>query len=119
MAQTNNENEAQKTVIITGASGNLGSAVTRTFLAEGYKVIATVTNTEAMKELPQDEHLHAVVIDLADEEQATAFVQSSINSYKKIDAALMLVGGFAMGGINDTTGNDIKKQITLNFETAY
>ena len=32
-----------KTVIITGAAGNLGKACVEKFLAEGYKVIATVT----------------------------------------------------------------------------
>ena len=39
---------AGKTVIITGANGNLGSAVTKEFLNKGYKVVATVI-TEAMK----------------------------------------------------------------------
>jgi NAD(P)-dependent dehydrogenase (short-subunit alcohol dehydrogenase family) len=31
-----------KLVIITGANGNLGSAVTQTFLSKGYRVVATV-----------------------------------------------------------------------------
>jgi NAD(P)-dependent dehydrogenase (short-subunit alcohol dehydrogenase family) len=35
-----------KTVIITGANGNLGSAVTGLFLERGYNVIATVVNDE-------------------------------------------------------------------------
>ena len=30
-----------KTVVITGANGNLGSAVTKEFLDKGYKVVAT------------------------------------------------------------------------------
>src|SRR5439155_6301298 len=42
-----------------------------------------------------------------------------ISKYKIIDAAMMLVGGFAMGDIAATSGEDLKKQFTLNFETAY
>jgi hypothetical protein len=32
-----------------------------------------------------------------------------INKYKTVDAALMLVGGFAMGTISATSVNDIDK----------
>ena len=46
-------------------------------------------------------------------------MQKVIDTHKIIDAALMLVGGFAMGAIKDTKLEDIQKQITLNFETAY
>src|SRR5205085_8602015 len=38
---------------------------------------------------------------------------------KTINGALLLVGGFAMGGIKDTSTADIKKQFSLNFETAF
>ncbi len=31
-----------KTAIVTGASGNMGQAVVKKFLAEGYNVISTV-----------------------------------------------------------------------------
>jgi NAD(P)-dependent dehydrogenase (short-subunit alcohol dehydrogenase family) len=47
------------------------------------------------------------------------FINKTIAKHKKIDAALMLVGGFAMGTINETKGADIQKQFSLNFETAY
>lgn len=108
-----------KTVIITGASGNLGNAVTRTFLEKGYTVIATVSREESRKELPVHEKLYVETVDLTNEEQTTAFIKKVITAHHKIDAALLLVGGFEMGKISETTGNDIKKQISLNFETAY
>jgi len=108
-----------KTVIITGANGNLGSAVTKEFLNKGYKVIATVI-TEAMKsDFAPNENLEVQVVDLTSEEEASSFVQSVIGKYKKVDAALLLVGGFAAGDITSTKLGDIKKQISLNFDTAY
>jgi NAD(P)-dependent dehydrogenase (short-subunit alcohol dehydrogenase family) len=108
-----------KTVIITGANGNLGSAVTAEFLGKGYRVIATVRKEEDRTELPPHENLQVEVIDLNDESKAAGFVKHAISENTTIDAALLLVGGFAMGDIDKTTMNDIRQQIALNFETAY
>lgn len=108
-----------KTVIITGANGNLGSAVTQLFLQRGYQVIATVTSEEAKQTLPSHENLHVEIIDLTNEAAAATLLQSLIKQYQTIDAALLLVGGFAAGNLESTTLEDIKKQISLNFDTAY
>ena len=108
-----------KNVLITGANGNLGQAVTTLFLERGYNVIATVAKEESKAELPPHNNLHIAVVDLIDEEKTTSFVQDLISTHKNIDAALLLVGGFAMGDLKSTSINDIKKQLALNFDTAY
>lgn len=108
-----------KTVIITGANGNLGTAVTNEFLAKGYSVIATVRSENDQKGFPAHEHLSVAVVDLNDGAGVAAFVQKAIAQYGRIDAALMLVGGFATGDISKTAMQDIQKQIALNFETAF
>lgn len=108
-----------KTVIITGANGNLGTAVTTLFLEQAYKVIATVVTEEGKNGLPVHQNLEVVVVNLTNEDETALFVQNVITRYKKIDAALLLVGGFAMGNLKSTSSGDIKKQIALNFDTAY
>jgi len=108
-----------KTVIITGASGNLGMAVTSIFLLKGYRVVATVHDQEDLKELPQNQNLQADVLDLTNEAETETFVQKIIDRHQTIDGALLLVGGFAAGNISETKSGDIKKQISLNFDTAY
>jgi short-subunit dehydrogenase len=108
-----------KTVIITGASGGLGTAVTKNFLSKGYNVIATIRKEEDRKELPQNENLKIEVIDLTNEEETEKFIKKIIDQRQTIDGALLLVGGFAMGDIAATKSGDIKKQIILNFDTAY
>jgi NAD(P)-dependent dehydrogenase (short-subunit alcohol dehydrogenase family) len=108
-----------KNVIITGATGNLGMAVTNLFLAEGYYVIATVTNAQAQQALPAHPNLEVRVVNLIHEEEAASFVQDAITRHLQVHAALLLVGGFAMGNLKSTSGEDIKKQLALNFETAY
>jgi NAD(P)-dependent dehydrogenase (short-subunit alcohol dehydrogenase family) len=108
-----------QTIIITGANGNLGTAVTHTFLNKGYTVIATIHTEQDKKDLPGHKNLHVHTVDLANEAAAAAFIRSSIDTHKKIDGALMLAGGFTMGNLGATTSEDIQKQISLNFGTAY
>src|SRR2546423_6799948 len=62
---------------------------------------------------------HFKSVALAKKEAATSFIKETIAKYQKIDGALLLVGGFAMGTIETTTGADIDKMISLNFKTAY
>lgn len=108
-----------KVAIVTGSSGNLGQEVVRKFIAEGYKVIGTVIpNDPVPMDFPADS-FEKVVVDLMNEDSSAAFIQSVIEKYKSIDAAILTVGGFAMGKIADTKASDVYKQYKLNFETAY
>ncbi|MEO7048078.1 MAG: SDR family NAD(P)-dependent oxidoreductase [Ferruginibacter sp.] len=108
-----------KTVIITGADGNLGTAVTKAFIKDGYNVIATVVNEDAKKKIESHAQLDIRVVNLTIENDTSDFIKSVIEKYNQVDAALLLVGGFAMGNMEATTGTDLKKMYSLNFETAF
>jgi NAD(P)-dependent dehydrogenase (short-subunit alcohol dehydrogenase family) len=108
-----------KTAIVTGASGNMGQAVVKKFMEEGYKVIGTVIPNDKVKlDFPEDK-FEKRVVDLVNEEEAANFVSEVIKKYETIDVAVLTVGGFAMGKIADTRTSDILKQYQLNFETTY
>jgi NAD(P)-dependent dehydrogenase (short-subunit alcohol dehydrogenase family) len=109
----------QQTVIVTGASGNLGQAVVKKFLAEGYRVIGTILPNDSVKINIDDTHFIKVFVDLANEEDALEFIEMIVAKYDTIHAAVLTVGGFAMGKIADTKTGDIAKQYQLNFVTAY
>jgi NAD(P)-dependent dehydrogenase (short-subunit alcohol dehydrogenase family) len=113
------KNKYMKTVIITGANGNLGTAVTKEFIDRNYRVIATVPNENLKKDFNPHPNLEISVVNLTEEKETNSFVEKLILKYTMIDAALLLVGGFAMGDIENTTGDDLHKQIALNFETAF
>jgi NAD(P)-dependent dehydrogenase (short-subunit alcohol dehydrogenase family) len=108
-----------KTAIVTGASGNLGQAVVNKFLKEGYNVIGTVIPNDLVPLHFDSDHFEKAVVDLMDEDDAKKFVDAVISKYETIDAVILTVGGFAMGGIADTSAADIMKQYKLNFATAY
>jgi len=108
-----------KTAIITGASGNMGQAVVKKFIDEGYNVIGTIIpNDPVPMDFPADK-LEKVVVDLMNEDDSAKFIDNVISKYGAVDAAVLTVGGFAMGAIAETKTSDIAGQYKLNFETAY
>lgn len=108
-----------KNVIITGANGNLGTAVTTTFLERGYKVIATVAKEEMIKDITPHANLAVKAVNLMNEGEAKAFIDTAIAANGTINAALLLVGGYAAGNVLKATIGDIHTQIALNFDTAF
>ncbi len=108
-----------KTAIVTGASGNLGQAVVKKFIHEGYKVIGTVVPGDATDFGYSPEQFEKRTVDLTDEDESVKFTESVITANGNIEAVVLTVGGFAMGKIEETPTRDITKQYQLNFETAY
>lgn len=108
-----------KTVIITGANGNLGTACVKKFLAEGYRVIAVDGHDNQLGFAAGNPLYIFSSINLGDETATQSFIEGLVKKYNKIDAALMLVGGFAAGNIAAADGAAVKKMFSLNFETAY
>ena len=106
----------KKNVLITGASGNLGKASVEKFLKEGYNVIATVSPGKSLR---YGDNVKTYEVDLTNESAVASVIEQIIGDYSTLDAALLLVGGFAIGSIEKTDGALIKKMFALNFETAY
>ncbi|HZI52054.1 MAG TPA: SDR family oxidoreductase, partial [Chitinophagaceae bacterium] len=105
--------------IVTGAGGNLGQAVCQKFLSEGYYVAGTITSQEKSDPSNKVDNYETVAIDLTDEDATVQFIESVASNKGRIDAAVLTVGGFAMGKVENTSTKDILKQVKLNFETAY
>lgn len=108
-----------KTAIVTGASGNLGQAVVKKFIEEGYRVIGTTEPNDPIAVKISSPNYEEIVVDLRNEDNTAKFIHSIITRYKKIDTVILTVGGFVMGNIEATTSADIMEQYKLNFETAY
>lgn len=107
---------SRKTVVISGANGNLGSAVVNYFLEEKWQVNGLVHHG---KEPLENANYQEVELNLMDESLTEEYVQQLIRSQKRIDSIVLTVGGFEMGDIAKTPSADVVKQFELNFLTAY
>ncbi len=105
-----------RNIIITGAGGNLGSAVVEKFKREGYHIIALL---DPSKNHEVEEADDSYEVDVTDEKAVAEFIKEYNLQYGDVDALAFLVGGFAMGGIAETSQADLEKMFTLNFFSAF
>ncbi len=106
----------KKTVLLTGATGNLGRAVTEHLQEKDYHIYAAV---RAGGRLTATATLTPSVVDLSDEVAAASFVRNGLETFGHIPHAVLTVGGFAMGHARDTSATDIEKMIQINFYSAW
>jgi NAD(P)-dependent dehydrogenase (short-subunit alcohol dehydrogenase family) len=107
-----------RVVLITGASGGLGTAVTRAFLTAGASVIGVARSLEAAPNLgpcfmpqPGDLSLPAG----AEETVAAAFARTG-----RIDCLVHLMGGFAGGQpVAQTTDETWTRMMDTNLNSAF
>jgi len=104
---------AQQTALISGITGNLGKAVADYFHKKSWQITGT-----SHKETTHN-CFDVVPVDLTDEAAAGQYVDHAIQKFGTIDTAVLTVGGFAMGDLNNTDIKAIEKFLKLNFETAY
>ncbi|MHA7131603.1 SDR family NAD(P)-dependent oxidoreductase [Algoriphagus namhaensis] len=105
-----------RNIIITGAAGNLGSAVVDKFKREGYTIIAVV---EPGKDRSVEDADYCYEVNVTSADSVAEFVEEYQLQHGELDALALLVGGFAMGGIADTSQADFEKMFSLNFYSAF
>jgi len=88
-----------KTVMVTGAAGNLGHAVAGVFAAAGANLVLVDRERErlAQRHGPEDAHHLFAPANLLDPAQVQAAVQAAVARFGRIDALCNLAGGFRMG----------------------
>ena len=106
-------------LLVTGAFGTLGSAVVDPFLKEGWQVTGTLAPNEKPAVEINNPLFDVHTIDLTDEVATNTFIEHLLIKHPVIDAAVLTVGGFAMGQIEETDLAAVNKMISLNFNTAY
>ncbi|MBM3461312.1 MAG: SDR family oxidoreductase [Armatimonadetes bacterium] len=103
-------------VLITGADGGLGGAVTDRFL-QGGATVFTVSRKAAPAEHPRR---FAVQADLTSGEDAKAAVQAALDQAGRLDVLVHLVGGFAGGSrVEETDDATWNGMISLNLNAAF
>lgn len=89
-------------VMVTGGTGNLGSAVVRCFLAAGAHLVVPDRSAERAAQIFPDlvnapGHLFVGGCDVTDPEQVERLVQDTLARFGRIDVLINTVGGYQAG----------------------
>jgi NAD(P)-dependent dehydrogenase (short-subunit alcohol dehydrogenase family) len=109
------------TVLITGASGGLGGAVTEAFLADGWRVVAASRAAPPQDATVAGDRLQVVEADLDEPADVAATVATATGDPgAPLRALVNLVGGFTIGGrVHETPVADLERQLALNLRPTW
>jgi NAD(P)-dependent dehydrogenase (short-subunit alcohol dehydrogenase family) len=107
-----------KVVLITGANGGLGSAVTEAFLKSGARVAGVSRSIKDPE--PPNPNFMTVRAELADSNAARALVDTISSKWGGVNTLVHLVGGFAGGqSVADSDDAMLEKMLDMNFRSAF
>jgi len=111
----------ERSAIVTGGTGGLGSAVVARLLDDGWRVVVPWIVERELERLPERDGLELVQADLFDADAVASVVaQAAGASGARLRGVVNLVGGFAMGGrVHETAIDEFEKQFRLNLRPTY
>ena len=105
-------------VLITGATGGLGVAVTQAFLDAGATVAGVSRSIQ--DSAFASPRFHAIPAELSSGEAARAVVDETILRLGRVDTLVHLVGGFAGGAsVAETSDATFDRMLDLNLRSAF
>ncbi|MBY4575305.1 oxidoreductase [Gordonia paraffinivorans] len=110
-----------QTVIVSGGTGGLGSAVTRRLLDDGWRVVVPWVVESELSRLPESDALVTLEADLFDESSVAEVVSvAAADPSAPVRAVVNLVGGFAMGErVHATPIGEFERLLQLNLRPLY
>ncbi|MBL8177778.1 MAG: SDR family oxidoreductase [Bryobacterales bacterium] len=104
----------KSTVIVTGASSGIGLALTKTFLAEGYSVVANSRKVKEAGTLTESPRLKLVSGDVADPATARDLVATAVETFGGVDVLINNAGVFVAKAFHEYTDDDYRQLLGTN-----
>lgn len=112
-----------KTAVITGAAGGIGTAITRRFLDEGARVVAVDISTEALEKLASKmgnpENLLLAKTDISNEESTQQLYQQIKDKWNSVDIIINNAGWFPFLEFEKITYADWRKVMSINLDGGF
>ncbi|MEI7712134.1 MAG: SDR family NAD(P)-dependent oxidoreductase [Rhodospirillales bacterium] len=112
-----------KVFVVTGAAGNVGSALAQHLASKGARVAAVDTVKERLETvvagLPGAGHLALSAYDLQDSAATVALVAHIVATVGQLNGVGTTVGGFAMAKLADAGLDQWDKMFALNVKTTW
>jgi NAD(P)-dependent dehydrogenase (short-subunit alcohol dehydrogenase family) len=110
-------------IMVTGAAGNVGSALATLLASRGARVVAVDTAKDRLEVvtagLPGGGHLALADYDLSDSTAANALVAAARQTCGRLDGVGTTIGGFAMAKLSDAGLEQWDAMFSLNVKTTW
>ncbi|MFV8749422.1 SDR family NAD(P)-dependent oxidoreductase [Nannocystaceae bacterium ST9] len=106
------------TVVVTGGTGALGTAVVARLLQDRAKVVVPVVERETPHRFPFAGHERVTLIhdvDLTDEAQVVEFYAEVPSLW----ASIQIAGGFGMAALSETSADEFERMWRMNVTTCF
>jgi NAD(P)-dependent dehydrogenase (short-subunit alcohol dehydrogenase family) len=107
-----------KVWFITGAGSGLGTAIAKSALRAGDRVVATGRNLEKVRKVFPDfapENIAFVQLDVTDEAKAKVAAEEAVKRFGRIDVLVNNAGYSLLGNFEQMTTAEIQQQFATNF----
>jgi NAD(P)-dependent dehydrogenase (short-subunit alcohol dehydrogenase family) len=110
-----------RSALITGGTGGLGTAVVEGFLAAGWRVVVPWVEQRELERLSGRDGLTLIEADLFEPDSVAVVVGAAAGeSEAPLRGVVNLVGGFAAGArVHETPVEDFERQFRLNLRPSY
>lgn len=116
---------SDRVVMVTGAAGNLGSAVAQAFQAAGAKLVLVDRAADRLQRLFPDlvdspNYFLATSVDMTDADAVEAMVDEAVKRFGRVDVLVNTVGGFRAGTpVHETPFETWDFLLNLNARTVF
>ncbi len=111
-------------MIVTGATGNLGTAVCKAFLSAGDTVVAVYRRDDALQSLrdglgPGADKVVFEKADVAKAGEMDRVVANVVQHFGRVDVLVNTVGGYMTGAVQETGIEEFDRALDLNLKSAF
>jgi len=112
----NSYKNSQKTVLISGAAGGLGSKLVKIYSEQGFRVIATDIDVDGLSKLSSLANVLTKTMDITDNKQLSALSKDLDLEKDGLDIMLCLAGIYAVYPVTEADPELFGKMLAVNFQ---
>ena len=110
---------SEQTIVVFGATGGIGGALTRDLVEAGATVIAAARGEEALQELADETGVATMVADVTDIDAVDAVLGKAMDDTGRLDGVVLAVGSILVRPIHMVKPDAFAETLRINTTAAY
>ncbi|MBW4639956.1 MAG: SDR family oxidoreductase [Gloeocapsa sp. UFS-A4-WI-NPMV-4B04] len=112
-----------KVVVVVGATGGIGSVLTRKLASKGASLVLAARDSSAITnlatELPVSDKILTVPTDITERQQVDVLMEKAIAQFGQIDALVNLAGALVMKPYSNLEPADLEAMLDVNLKGSF